>query len=86
MLPDKFLDVLIAGGIVSVPLLAFSLITVALIIERFWFWVRIKSREKLLIKEVLRVYRSDYVTAIAKLRKNIDLPTARIFLEALELE
>lgn len=86
MLSDNFLDILIAGGIVSVPLLAFSLITVALIIERFWFWMRIKLRERPLIKEVIRIYHFDYVTAIAKLRKNVDLPTARIFLEALELE
>lgn len=86
MLPNSFWDVLIAGGIVSIPLAAFSIITLALIIERFWFWMRIKLREKPLIREVIRVYRSDYVTAIAKLRKNVDLPTARIFLEALELE
>ncbi|MBL1208506.1 MotA/TolQ/ExbB proton channel family protein [Geminocystis sp. GBBB08] len=79
-------EFLVAGGIVSIPLVAFSIMTVALVIERFWFWNRIKSREKPLIKEVLKIYRSDYVTAIAKLRKNADLPTARIFLEALELE
>lgn len=79
-------DFLKAGGIVTIPLLAFSLITVALIIERFLFWIRIKSREKPLVKEVLRIYRFDYVTAIAKLRENADLPMARIFLESLELE
>lgn len=83
MLPDNFLT---AGGIVTIPLLAFSLITVALIIERFWFWTRVKSREKTLIKEVLKIYSSDCVTAIARLRKNLDLPMARIFLESLELQ
>ncbi|WP_017295695.1 MotA/TolQ/ExbB proton channel family protein [Geminocystis herdmanii] len=80
------IELLQAGGIVSIPLLFFSVITIALIIERFWFWMRIKSREKVLVKEVLKIYRSDYVTAIDKLRKNIDLPMARIFLESLELE
>jgi biopolymer transport protein ExbB len=80
------IELLQAGGIVSIPLLIFSIITIALIIERFWFWIRIKSREKVLVKEVLKIYRSDCVTAIDKLRKNIDLPMARIFLESLELE
>ena len=82
----SIIELLQAGGIVSIPLLVFSLITVALIIERFWFWKRIKSREKVLVKEVLKIYRSDCVTAISMLRKNADLPMARIFLESLELE
>ncbi len=83
MFPENVLNI---GGVVTIPLLIFSLITVALMVERFWFWTRIKSREKPLIREVLKIYRSDCVTAIARLRKNIDLPMARIFLEALELE
>lgn len=80
------IELLQAGGIVSIPLLFFSVITIALIIERFWFWMRIKSRERILVKEVLKIYRSDCVTAINKLRQNLDLPMARIFLESLELE
>lgn len=80
------IELLQAGGIVSIPLLFFSIITIAFIIERFWFWVRIKSRERVLVKEVLKIYPSDCVTAINKLRKNLDLPIARIFLESLELE
>lgn len=83
MVANNFLQ---AGGIVSIPLLAFSLITVALIIERSWFWLRIKSKERTLIRQILTIYRSDYVSAIARLHKNIDLPIARIFLEALELD
>ncbi len=83
MLPNNFLTL---GGVVTVPLLALSLVTVALIIERFWFWTRLKSRDRTLIKEVLRVYRVDHFGAIALLRKNGDLPMARIFLEALQLE
>ncbi len=80
------IELLQAGGIVSIPLLFFSVITIALIIERFWFWVRIKSRERVLVKQVLKIYPSDSVTAMVKLQKNIDLPIARIFLESLELQ
>ncbi len=75
-----------AGGIVAIPLILFSLITVAFMIERFWFWIKIKSKERQLVKQVLNIYRSDYFEAIVRLRKNAQLPIARIFLEALELD
>lgn len=76
-----------AGGVVMWPLLGFSVLAVALIIERIRFWVRINSRQSRVIREVLNLYRLDnLVGAIDKLRKNADLPLARIFLAALELE
>jgi biopolymer transport protein ExbB len=76
-----------AGGIVMWPLLAFSLLGVALIIERIIFWVRINNRQNKVVREVLQLYRLDnVVSALDKLQKNTDLPIARIFLAALELE
>lgn len=76
-----------AGGIVMWPLLAFSLLGVALIIERIVFWVRINNRQNKIVREVLQLYRLDnVVSALDKLQKNADLPIARIFLAALELE
>jgi biopolymer transport protein ExbB len=76
-----------AGGIVMWPLLAFSLLGVALIIERIIFWVRISNRQNKVVREVLQLYRLDNVVgALDKLQKNADLPIARIFLAALELE
>ena len=75
-----------AGGIVSIPLLGFSLLALSLIIERIIFWWRVKNKQRRIVKEVLFLYRSDPLSAIAKLRKNARLPIARIFLEAIELE
>jgi biopolymer transport protein ExbB len=75
-----------AGGIVSYPLLAFSVIAIALIMERIIFWFRIKRRQRRIVKEILSIYRRDPSSAIVKLKKNAQLPIARIFLEALELE
>ncbi|MGL5941775.1 MAG: MotA/TolQ/ExbB proton channel family protein [Waterburya sp.] len=75
-----------AGGIVSYPLLAFSVIAIALIVERVIFWLKIKRRQRRIVKEILSVYRTDAYSAIALLKKNAQLPIARIFLEALELE
>lgn len=79
-------EFLVAGGIVAIPLVGFSLLVVALIIERIIFWSRVKSRQYRVVKEVLRIYRADPIVAIARLKQNGDLPIARIFLEALELE
>ena len=75
-----------AGGIVSIPLLGFSLLAIALIIERIIFWWRVKSGGRRICKQVLSLYRSDRFAAIDKLKKNAHLPIARIFLEAMELE
>jgi biopolymer transport protein ExbB len=76
-----------AGGIVMVPLLAFSILALALIIERLVFWVRISQRQNRVVREVLNLYRLDNVVGtLDKLHQNTDLPMVRIFLAALELE
>lgn len=76
-----------AGGVVMWPLLAFSVLGGALIIERIRFWVRINQRQSRVVRDVLNLYRLDNVVgAMDKLQKNADLPLARIFLAALELE
>ncbi|MEL6441946.1 MAG: MotA/TolQ/ExbB proton channel family protein [Cyanobacteria bacterium J06621_8] len=75
-----------AGGIVSVPLIGFSLVALALIIERIIFWWRVKNKQRRIVKEILSLYRSDRFAAISKLKKKAHLPIARIFLEAIELE
>ena len=75
-----------AGGIVSFPLLGFSLLAVALILERVAFWLKIQRRQRRVVKEALSLYRSDPYAAMKKLKQNAQLPIARIFLEALELD
>ncbi|MEO1348552.1 MAG: MotA/TolQ/ExbB proton channel family protein, partial [Cyanobacteria bacterium J06635_15] len=75
-----------AGGIVMVPLLLFSIAAIALSIERAVFWWRISRRQRAVVKTILQSYRCDPPAAFASLRSNINLPISRIFLEALELE
>ena len=76
-----------AGGIVMWPLLFFSVLGVALIIERITFWVKISNRQNRIVQAVLKVYRQgNVVAALDILHRNADLPIARIFLAALELE
>ncbi|MCL1472557.1 MotA/TolQ/ExbB proton channel family protein [Argonema antarcticum] len=75
------------GGLVMWPLLIFSVVAIGLIIERIVFWVRVYRRENRVVKDVLNIYRRDNVVgAIDKLKQNVDLPIARIFLAALLLE
>ncbi len=74
-----------AGGIVAYPLLGFSLLAFALIIERALFWLKINRRQTEVIQQVIKSYCFDPDITLAKLKKNINLPIARIFLEALSL-
>ncbi|MBD2041960.1 MotA/TolQ/ExbB proton channel family protein [Microcoleus sp. FACHB-672] len=75
------------GGVVMWPLLGFSVLAVALIIERVVFWFRVNRRQNRVVREVLGLYRRDNVVgALNKLQQNADLPISRIFLAALELE
>jgi biopolymer transport protein ExbB len=75
-----------AGGIVAWPLLLASIVSVAMIAERFVFWFRVLRRQRRIAREAIYLYRQSPEAAIQKLRINADLPMARIFLEALELE
>ncbi|BAY29999.1 MotA/TolQ/ExbB proton channel [Nostoc carneum NIES-2107] len=83
----SFNNLFTAGGVVIWPLLGFSVLAVALIIERIRFWIKINTRQNRVVREVLQLYRLDNVVgALDKLQQNSDLPMSRIFLAALELE
>lgn len=75
-----------AGGVVMWPLLVLSILAIALILERIIFWQRVTKRQKPIIQAALRLYLQDPQSAYNILEKNSDLPLARIFLAALELE
>lgn len=68
------------------PLLAFSLLAIGLILERIAFWQRVSQRQQRIMREVLKLYPYDAPAAFHKLEQNSDLPMARVFLAALELE
>jgi len=83
---DSLIYIFKAAGIVAWPLFASSIAAVALIIERLAFWFRVNRRQRRVVREVLQVYSQNPDSAIKKLQVNSDLPLARIFLEALELD
>ena len=70
-----------------IPLLGFSVLALGLIVERISFWIKVNNRQTKVVRDVLNLYRrNNVVGAIDGLRKNPDLPIARMFLTALELE
>jgi biopolymer transport protein ExbB len=79
-------SLLTIGGVVMWPLLGFSILAVALILERIGFWIRVARRQDRVVREVLQLYKRNPQAAFLKLEQNVDLPIARIFLAALELD
>lgn len=75
-----------AGGFVMYPLIGFSIVALSLAAERIYFWYQIKRRQYRVVRDVLSLYRQEPSLAVEKLKRNLDLPTARIFLEALSLD
>ena len=82
----SFTEIFQAGGIVMWPLTIFSLIAIALSVERLIFWVRVNRSQRKVVKKILTTYRRQPMDVYAILRQNVHLPISRIFLEALELE
>ncbi len=75
-----------ACGIVAWPLLAFSIVGLAMIAERVWFWLQVNRRQSRVVRDVLNLYPHDPEAAIHRLKRNADLPICRIFLQALGLD
>ncbi|MBW4682431.1 MAG: MotA/TolQ/ExbB proton channel family protein [Microcoleus vaginatus WJT46-NPBG5] len=68
------------------PLLGFSLLAVALILERGFFWLRVLKRQESIVQQALALYKQNPQAVLPLLVQNADLPMARIFLTALELD
>lgn len=82
----SLVQIFAAGGIVMWPLLLFSVVTVAIALERSLFWLRVNQRQRKVVRQILNTYRSRPTEVFPLLQQHITLPIARIFLEALELE
>ncbi|MEM8642214.1 MAG: MotA/TolQ/ExbB proton channel family protein [Cyanobacteria bacterium P01_G01_bin.54] len=79
-------EIFASGGFVMWPLLLFSVTTLALSIERLVFWLQVNRRQQRIVKGVLSIYRDTPSDVFDLLKKEVKLPIARIFLEALELD
>lgn len=78
--------VFLEGGVIMWPLLICSVVAIALIAERVFFWYKIHTKQKRFLREVIQLYRHEPTLVPAKLRQYRDVPLARIFLAAVELD
>jgi biopolymer transport protein ExbB len=83
---QNLVQLLVAAGVVAIPLLLFSIAAIALIIERITFWYRINRYQRKVVQEFLDLYKHDPVLAPEHLKRHVNLPIARIFLAAIVLE
>src|SRR5918994_141567 len=72
----QVIDIIIKGGIVMIPLLACSLISLTLTIERLIFWGRIKSEYA--VQKMLGLVESGEFDHALRLGKNSQHPIARV--------
>ncbi|RMF63463.1 MAG: MotA/TolQ/ExbB proton channel family protein, partial [Cyanobacteria bacterium J069] len=82
----SILNLFATGGIVMVPLLGLSILAMALVLERLVFWWQLTRQQDRIIQDSLALYRRSSRAAFQKLEQYANLPMARIFLAALELE
>jgi biopolymer transport protein ExbB len=74
------------GGVVMIPLIALSILALMLILERLIFWGRITGRQTRIAQEAIALYARNPAQAFQLLKRNQQLPIARVFLAALQLE
>ncbi|MBI4781358.1 MAG: MotA/TolQ/ExbB proton channel family protein [Oscillatoriophycideae cyanobacterium NC_groundwater_1537_Pr4_S-0.65um_50_18] len=78
-------DFLAKGGLIMIPMLGFSIVTLACALERSWFWYRLLSRESRIVHDVLEAAQYDLQQAKAIARQAEDLPIGRFLLAPLQL-
>ncbi len=74
------------GGVVMYPLLGLSILSLAMILERALFWSQVSRQQEKIIKTALALYKEDTESAEILLKRNLQLPIARIFLVALSVK
>jgi biopolymer transport protein ExbB len=76
-----FIALIIKGGFVMIPLLVCSIVSVALSIERFLFWKKIKAKE--VVHEILRCVELQEFNQALDLGRSSHLPIARVLSEGI---
>lgn len=75
-----------AGGVIILPLLICLVMVTVMVIERSRFWLGVSRQQERFAKQVMELYRHQSDLTLVKVKQHLDLPLARIFLAALELE
>lgn len=78
-------DLFKKGGPAMWPLLALSILSLSVIFERLWFWLRILSQEKEIVNRVLDAARVDWASASDIARQATRQPIGRFLYAPLSL-
>jgi biopolymer transport protein ExbB len=73
---SAFISILVKGGLVMIPLLACSLVSLALTIERIVFWAKLKSHD--VLGQVMALVEKGEFDQALKLGKTSGQPIARV--------
>ncbi|WP_460204867.1 MotA/TolQ/ExbB proton channel family protein [Scytonema sp. NUACC21] len=79
------LDLLRRGGPAMWPLLALSILSLSVIFERLWFWLRILNQERQIVERVLDAAQTDWIAARDIARQRTDQPIGRFLYAPLRL-
>jgi biopolymer transport protein ExbB len=82
---SKLFDTLVAGGVTIIPLLFCSFLVVSLAIERSIFWSRVRKQQKQVVITAQQIYQENPAQVEDFLLQHINLPIARIYLEAISI-
>jgi biopolymer transport protein ExbB len=71
------LDLFKKGGPAMWPLLVLSILSLSVIFERLWFWLRILSQEKEIVNRILDAARDNWEVAAEVAKRSTDQPIGR---------
>lgn len=83
---EVFSQMPITGQVLVGITLLLMVAATACIAERIRFWLRVARQQPLFAKELVKLYQHQPELVPEKIKRNIDLPMARIFAAALELD
>lgn len=78
-------NIFITGGAAMWPLLALSILSLSVIIERLWFWFRIRTKESEIVDRILDAARDNWAAATQLAKRFIDQPIGRFLYAPLRL-
>ncbi|MBD2383944.1 MotA/TolQ/ExbB proton channel family protein [Cylindrospermum sp. FACHB-282] len=79
------LDLFYKGGPAMWPLLVLSVLSLSVIFERLWFWLRILTQEKEIVERVLDAAHDSWEMAVEIAQKSTDQPIGRFLYAPLRL-
>jgi biopolymer transport protein ExbB len=83
---DNILEVFQKGGPAMYPLLALSVLSLSVIFERLWFWLRILSQEREIVDRILDAARDNWGLATDLAKQATNQPIGRYLYAPLRLQ